>query len=118
VVLAYSGLDLVLCSVIFPLLVIFLATGCSLGEALFSNRAVHYAGVISYSLYLSHYLFLGISYRLVSAINIGWLGQHVQLCIFEVLLTFMASMALYHFVEVPGKRLMSLRYPKTTPQLR
>jgi peptidoglycan/LPS O-acetylase OafA/YrhL len=118
VVLAYFGLDLVLCSVIFPLLVIFLATGCSVGEALFSNRAVYYAGVISYSLYLSHYLFLGISYRLVSAIDIGWFGQHVQLCIFEVLLTFMASMALYHFVEVPGKRLMSLRYPKATPQLR
>ena len=82
------------------LLIVSLVDGRSVGARLLNNKALIYVGEISYSTYLVHYLVKdwikfvllrdGVSSETVLAAYIG--------------VTAVASVCLYHWIELPGRR--------------
>jgi peptidoglycan/LPS O-acetylase OafA/YrhL len=81
---------------------------------LFSNRPVFYLGEISYSIYLGHFLFSTVSYRLIS---LDWMRSGpaqltIGLC-FITLFVLIASTMTYFAIERPGRDLLRGRKTST-----
>jgi peptidoglycan/LPS O-acetylase OafA/YrhL len=79
---------------------------------LFDNRPIFFLGEISYSIYLGHFLFSAISYRLVST---AWMGSGTLqlitgLCLITVFV-LAASTVTYFAIERPGRALLRGRTP-------
>ena len=96
--------------------ILALALGRGAVVRLLSTRAAVYMGEISYSTYLAHFL-LFILFKLAfvgESLQIGWGG----LLGFMTLL-LVASVALYHLVELPAQRWFNARKPRwaTAPRM-
>jgi peptidoglycan/LPS O-acetylase OafA/YrhL len=89
--------------------------GNNLVERLFSNAPIFFLGEISYSIYLGHFLFSTVSYRIVS---VPWMqtGNWQLVCGALGIIAFVlaASTATYYGIERPGRDL--LRGRKIVPQ--
>ena len=74
---------------------------------LFDNRPVFFLGEISYSIYLGHFLFSTISYRLISVpwMQTGPVPLFLGAC-FITLIVIGASTLTYYAVERPGRDLL------------
>jgi peptidoglycan/LPS O-acetylase OafA/YrhL len=86
-------------------------------SGLFSNRIVYFLGEISFSIYLGHFLYSTIAYRLISVpwmltgtlpLIIGWMGI--------VAFVLAASTATYFAVERPGRDLLRGRKAPKPPE--
>jgi peptidoglycan/LPS O-acetylase OafA/YrhL len=79
-------------------------------SSFFGWKPVHFLGEISYSIYLGHFLFSSIAYRLVS---LAWMrSSTVAACLGLLLITafvIMMSTLTYYGVERPGRDWMSGR---------
>ncbi|MFT3905565.1 MAG: acyltransferase [Steroidobacteraceae bacterium] len=82
-------------------------TGDSLVSAFFGNRVIYFLGEISYSVYMAHFLFSSIAYRLIS---IQWMQTGtVQLLLGLtgiVAFVLLVSTATYYGIERPGRDLL------------
>jgi peptidoglycan/LPS O-acetylase OafA/YrhL len=74
---------------------------------LFSNRPVFFLGEISYSIYLGHFLFSTVSYRLISVpwMQTGPFNFAAGLC-FINLFVLAAATVTYYTIERPGRNLL------------
>jgi peptidoglycan/LPS O-acetylase OafA/YrhL len=74
---------------------------------LFDNRLIFFLGEISYSIYLGHFLFSSISYRLIST---TWMGsgtwQLITGLCFVTLFVVAAATVTYYTIERPGRDLL------------
>lgn len=97
-----------------PLLLALCGNNAVVG--LFSNPPVFFLGEISYSIYLGHFLFSSISYRLISVpwMQSGLLQLTAGLC-FISLFVLVAASVTYFTIERPGRDL--LRGRKANNQL-
>jgi peptidoglycan/LPS O-acetylase OafA/YrhL len=94
--------DFVVMPAAFALLIIGLAVERSPLAPLFEARLLVYLGTISYSTYLVHYFILDwVKFTLVVANQSNHLAAAVYLAA-----VLAASAALYHFVELPGRRVI------------
>jgi peptidoglycan/LPS O-acetylase OafA/YrhL len=84
--------------------------------SLFSNRPVYFLGEISYSIYLGHFLFSTVSYRLIS---VPWMQTGpLQLCTglcFIILFVLVGATVTYFTIERPGRDLLRGRKVSTRP---
>jgi peptidoglycan/LPS O-acetylase OafA/YrhL len=82
----------------------------------FGWQPVFFLGEISYSIYLGHFLFSAIAYRLVS---VPWMrtGPMPAAAGIALIVAFVLTMStiFYYSVEQPGRRLLSGRPRKRTP---
>ena len=74
---------------------------------LFSNTPVFFLGEISYSIYLGHFLFSTVSYRLISVawMQTGILQFSIGAC-FITIFVLAAATATYYTIERPGRDLL------------
>ena len=100
---AVNAHDLVLFA-LFPFLVIALYYNSAAANQLYANRAAYHLGVISYSIYLVHPLFVSVKMRLepIIANQIGD-SAYTLIIIAISLLTWGVSYLLYRLVETKGR---------------
>lgn len=85
---------------VFAALVLVLALTTAVRGNPFSWAPVHYLGEISYATYLGHWLlWMGFKLAFIHDHDMGW-----GLFALFLLLVFIASVLLYHFVERPAQR--------------
>lgn len=92
----------------FPPLVLALYLNSTLARIVFANRPTHYLGMISYSLYLIHPLFMPVKTRLQPIFE-AYLGRpsHSIVLMIAALCTCGTAAILYRMIEVPGRRYFS-----------
>jgi len=114
-VVAFAGL--ILCFALTPdtgfVIALFTAPlllslcGDNAVEKLFSNAIVFFLGEISYSIYLDHFLFSTISYRIIS---LSWMKSGALPLFlgasFIVMFVLLAATFTYYTVERPGRNLL------------
>lgn len=90
---------------LFPLLILCLSSDRGLASSFLSWKPVHYLGVISYSIYLVHYL-LGAVLGWAHAQAHAGGARHAQAfaAVFGLLLTLPISACAYRWIEAPGRR--------------
>jgi peptidoglycan/LPS O-acetylase OafA/YrhL len=95
--------DLVLFA-LFPALVIMLFYEPALAKLTFGSRFVRHLGLVSYSLYLVHPLFVPVKARL-TPLAVEHLGDAAHPLVFAavVLASWGFACVLYRFIEVPGR---------------
>jgi peptidoglycan/LPS O-acetylase OafA/YrhL len=84
--------------------------------SLFSNRPVFFLGEISYSIYLGHFLFSTVSYRLISVpwMQTGPLQLAAGLC-FIILFVLAGATVTYFTIERPGRDILRGRKVSIQP---
>jgi peptidoglycan/LPS O-acetylase OafA/YrhL len=89
---------------LFPALVIMLFYEPALARLMFGNRFVRHLGLVSYSLYLVHPLFIPVKARL-TPLAVEVLGDAAHPLVFAavVLASWGFACGLYRFIEVPGR---------------
>jgi peptidoglycan/LPS O-acetylase OafA/YrhL len=90
---------------LFPILIVSLASGTSLlGQAL-ASPAAEVMGLLSYSIYVSHYLLIGfLNWIHARAEASGLAHPQIYAGAIGVVLTFCLSLAAYRMIEIPGRR--------------
>ena len=94
---------------VFPVMVACLYYGGKFNAFLFGNKVIHHLGEISYSLYLLHPFVLGVAghYEGVAAARLGFSAPRL-FALLGVGITWLAAFFVYRFVEVPGRRFLSV----------
>jgi len=92
--------------VLLPLLVCTLYFESSATRAVFANKLSYHLGLVSYSMYLVHPLFVPIKIRLQAMLEpqLG-VSSHWIVLLFVVLMSWGLSVGLYTLVEKPGRSL-------------
>lgn len=101
---AYAGAADLAMFALFPALVVILFHEPMLALRTFGSRFVHHLGVVSYSIYLVHPLFVPVKSRLMP-LAVERLGEaaHVLVLASVVLATWGLACLFYRWVEVPGR---------------
>jgi peptidoglycan/LPS O-acetylase OafA/YrhL len=89
---------------LFPLLVLSVASGTNVPGRLLASTPAEFAGRLSYSIYLVHYLLVGVMHWVHGLAHASGLA-HAQTYAAAVglVLTFPISYLAYRFIEVPGR---------------
>jgi peptidoglycan/LPS O-acetylase OafA/YrhL len=104
--LTIQGTDLLL-ALLFPCWIVTLVQGRSLIGRILGAKPVHYLGLLSFSIYLSHWLFNPVvGYLDLLARRAHLSHTHTYAVVIALPLLLSASSATYHFLEVPGRRIM------------
>lgn len=102
--LHFKAHDVIVFAFFLPiLLALFYESACA--RLIFANRAADHLGVISYSLYLAHPLFMPVKTNLETIAARHDLGAitHLLIFIFVILLSWGSACLLYRFIEMPGR---------------
>jgi len=101
---------------LFPALVIMLFYEPALAKLTFGNRFTRHLGLVSYSLYLVHPLFVPMKARL-TPLAIELLGDAAHPLVFAagVLASWVSAWVLYRFIEVPGRRARTINITSSHP---
>ncbi len=106
VLLAFRGTDL-LVALLFPWVVFSLNGSATRISRLLGSPPVEYLGLLSFSLYLIHPLLTGPLNRLDLAMQGRSLSHTHSIAVGLILpILFLCSMATYHSIEVPGRRVL------------
>jgi peptidoglycan/LPS O-acetylase OafA/YrhL len=99
----------VLIVLVLPVMVACLSYDGKINALLFGNKVIHQLGEISYSLYLLHPFFRDAAAHFERA-TAARLGVPVLLpfALLGVAMTWLAASFVYRFVEVPGRRFLSV----------
>jgi peptidoglycan/LPS O-acetylase OafA/YrhL len=120
-VLAFAGL--VVCYLLTPntgfVIAFFTAplllslSGSNIASRMFAWQPIYFLGEISYSVYLGHFLFSSVAYRLVS---VPWMKESsinaLAGAAFITAFVIACATATYYLVEKPGRRLLRGRKPR------
>ena len=98
----YGISDYWLVPIAFTLLIYILSKGDAIFSVLLSSKWIHYLGLISYSTYLVHFLIKDWVKFLNNSIGVYQFLLYILLC-------FLASVALYNYVEEPARRMLRQR---------
>ncbi len=101
---ALTNDDLPVYLLLVPLVAILSCDGRA-AQLLFGNRLVYHLGIISYSIYLLHPLFVSFAVRAARDLGLSattYLGSTIVCLALIWLLSYLS----YRFVEMPGKRLV------------
>jgi len=92
--------------VLLPLLVCTLYFESAAARAVFANKVSYHLGLVSYSMYLVHPLFVPIKIRLQAMLepDLGGSSHGIAL-LFVVVMSWGLSVGLYTFIEKPGRSL-------------
>ena len=92
--------------VLLPVMVCTLYFESTAARAIFANRVSYHIGLVSYSMYLVHPLFVPVKMRLQAMLepHFGVSSQGVAL-LFVVVMSWGLSVALYSLIEKPGRSL-------------
>ncbi|MDB5286047.1 MAG: Acyltransferase family protein [Mucilaginibacter sp.] len=96
----------ILIILLLPILILYITQNNFLNRLL-SSKPVHFAGLISYSLYLNHFLFIN-TYSMVS----GFVKMNNDLFSLSYVLvsTFIFSVVTYYVIERPGLALFKYKF--------
>jgi len=99
----FEAHDLILFA-FFPLIVLTIFYESTAARVIFANRATYHLGVVSYSLYLVHPLFVPVKADVEPILerHIGNFAHSLTL-VAVTLLSWGFACALYRFVEMPGR---------------
>jgi peptidoglycan/LPS O-acetylase OafA/YrhL len=76
-------------------------------NCLLSRPALHYVGAISYSLYLFHFVVLGLGFSgRFDVFDRAAAGAYALNFLFTLALAIVLATGLYRLVEVPGRRII------------
>lgn len=100
----------VLIVLLLPALILYITQPNFLNRFL-SSKPVHFAGAISYSLYLSHFFFINTYDRVAELLKIN---SDLFSLFYVLVTTFIFSTMTYYFIEKPGIALFKYRF--VTPQ--
>jgi len=112
----FEAHDLVLFA-FFPLIVVMLFYQSAFARLMFAGRTAYHLGVVSYSLYLVHPLFVPVKARLepIAERHIGNIAHPLTLVAVS-LLSLVFACVLYRFIEVPGRLYVQRRFLRNPVQ--
>ena len=92
---------------LFPPLILSLASGTNLPSRVLGAKPIHYLGVLSYSIYLVHDLLGGaMDWVHRSVHNHGIAHAQTYAALLAIVLTFLISIVAYNMIESPGRRFL------------
>jgi peptidoglycan/LPS O-acetylase OafA/YrhL len=92
---------------LFPLLILCLASDTNLPSRVLAAKPIHYLGVLSYSIYLVHDLLggaMGWVHRSIHAHGIAHAQTYAA--VLGIILTLFISIGAYNMIESPGRKLL------------
>jgi peptidoglycan/LPS O-acetylase OafA/YrhL len=118
VLMAISKTDF-LVALLFPLVVISVASENHLPGKLLASPAGELTGTLSYSIYLTHELIVGLFRWLFSLGHAAWLVRaEAWAPAISVLFVFPFAYLVYHTVEAPGRRYLRAFFDRASDGLR
>jgi peptidoglycan/LPS O-acetylase OafA/YrhL len=96
----------ILIILLLPILILYITQNNFLNRLL-SSKPVHFAGLISYSLYLNHFLFINTFNKVLELVKIN---NDLFSLTYVLFSTFMFSVVTYYFIERPGLALFKYRF--------
>jgi peptidoglycan/LPS O-acetylase OafA/YrhL len=100
---------------LFPFIVLALYYDSWVARSLFANRVVFHLGVVSYSIYLVHPLFVSLDEHLEPKVE-AYLSSpaHVLTLVLVALATWAVACFLYWAIEVPGRHYLQAAFLRRT----
>lgn len=101
---------------LFPFLVVSLTSEQHLPGRILASPLAELAGLLSYSIYLTHDLLGGVTGRVHGAVErLGLTHAQTYAAVVGVVLTFPCAYLAYRFIEVPGRRWLRLVFEGSAP---
>ena len=101
---------------LFPFLVVSLTSEQHLPGRILASPLAELAGLLSYSIYLTHDLLGGVIGRVHGAVErLGLAHAQTYAAVVGVVLTFPCAYLAYRFIEVPGRRWLRLVFEGSAP---